>query len=309
MKRRAVQTILAAALGFFIVFPLFGDAYLVSFCLLMFMYLTLAGSWNIITGYAGYLALGHAAFFGLGAYASAILVTQFAVPWPVGALAGGVTAAGCAAVMGGICLRLRHIFFAIATLAFSEAIRVVVLSWDKATGGGFGISIPPRPYLAPFYYAMLACAVAVVLMTFLLARSDFGLRLLAIREDEDAAEAVGVDTTRAKIIAFVLSAVFCGIAGGIHAPYLTYVEPISAFSVLITTQLIVMAIFGGTGTVWGPVIGVAVLGTLQEVFWASFPYFHRVLFGALIMVTILFMPQGVIELLKGRGVLPRTRGV
>ena len=247
MKQRAVQAMLAAAFLFFAVFPFFADAYLVSFCLLMFMYLTLAGSWNIITGYAGYLALGHAAFFGIGAYTSAILATQFAIPWPVGALAGGVTAAIGAAVMGGICLRLRHIFFAIATLAFSEAIRVIVLSWDKVTGGGFGVSIPPRPYVAPFYYAMFGCAGATVLMTFLLARSDFGLRLLAIREDEDAAETVGVDTTRSKIIAFILSSVFCGIAGGIYAPYITYVEPISVFSVLITTQLIVMAIFGEIG--------------------------------------------------------------
>jgi branched-chain amino acid transport system permease protein len=275
----------------------------------MFMYLTLAGSWNIITGYAGYLALGHAAFFGVGAYTSAILATRFAIPWPIGALTGGLTAAICAAIMGGICLRLRHIFFAISTLAFSEAIRVSVLSWDKVTGGGFGISIPPAPYLVPFYYGMFACAVGTVAMTWRLARSDFGLRLLAIREDEDAAESVGVDTTRAKIIAFVLSSVFCGVAGGIYAPYITYVEPISVFSVLITTQLIVMAIFGGTGTIWGPVIGVAVLGTLQEVFWANFPYFHRVLFGALIVVTILFMPQGLVELLKRRGVLPRTRNV
>ena len=215
----------------------------------------------------------------------------------------------CAAIMGGICLRLRHIFFAIATLAFSEAIRVIVLSWDKVTGGGFGISIPPEPYLAPFYYGMFGCAVGTVAMTYRLARSDFGLQLLAIREDEDAAETVGIDTTRSKIIAFVLSSVLCGIAGGIYAPYITYVEPISVFSVLITTQLIVMAIFGGTGTVWGPVIGVAVLGTLQEIFWANFPYFHRVLFGALIVVTILFMPQGLIELLKRRGVLPRSRSI
>jgi branched-chain amino acid transport system permease protein len=306
---RVGPAILTAAVLFFALLPLFADAYQVSFFLLMFMYLTLAGSWNIITGYAGYLALGHAAFFGLGAYTSAILATSFGVPWPLGALAGGVSAAGCAAIMGGICLRLRHIFFAIATLAFSEAIRVIVLSWDKVTGGGFGISIPPRAYLAPFYYGMFACAVATVAMTYLLARSDFGLRLLAIREDEDAAETVGVDTTRAKIIAFVLSSVLCGVAGGVYAPYITYVEPISVFSLLITTQLIVMAIFGGTGTVWGPVVGVAVLGTLQEVFWANFPYFHRVLFGALIMVTILFMPQGLIELLKRRGVLPRSRSV
>jgi branched-chain amino acid transport system permease protein len=309
VNRMVVPAVLAAAILFFTVFPFFADAYKVSFFLLLFMYLTLAGSWNIITGYAGYLALGHAAFFGVGAYTSAILATRFAIPWPVGALSGGVTAAICAAIMGGICLRLRHIFFAIATLAFSEAIRVIVLSWDKGTGGGFGISIPPEPYLAPFYYGMFGCAVGTVAMTYLLARSDFGLRLLAIREDEDAAETVGVDSTRSKIIAFVLSSVFCGIAGGIYAPYITYVEPISVFSVLITTQLIVMAIFGGTGTVWGPVIGVAVLGTLQEIFWANFPYFHRVLFGALIVVSILFMPQGLIELLKKRGVLPRSRSI
>lgn len=309
MKHKAIPAILGAAILFFAVLPLFADTYKISFFLLLFMYLTLAGSWNIITGYTGYLALGHAAFFGIGAYTSAILVTKFSIPWPIGALAGGMAAAFGAAIMGGICLRLRHIFFAIATLAFGEAIRVVALSWDKLTAGGMGISIPPSPNLAPFYYAMFGCAVATVAMTYLLARSDFGLRLLAIREDEDAAESVGIDTTRAKIVAFILSAVLCGVAGGIYAPYITYIEPISVFSLLITTQLIVMAVFGGTGTVWGPVIGVAVLGTLQELFWANFPYFHRVLFGALIVVTILFMPNGLIELLKKRGVLPRSRSI
>ena len=309
MRVRIFQAILAATLIFLAVLPTFADRYFINFFLLLFMYLTLAGSWNIITGYVGYLALGHASFFGVGAYVSALLIVDFGVFWPIAALAGGVGAAICAAIMGGICLRLRHIFFAIATLAFSEAIRVIFLSWDDVTYGGWGISLPLYPYLAPFYYFMAGCALATLLMTYFLARSNFGLRLLAIREDEDAAETVGVDTTRHKIIAFVMSAVLCGVAGGVYAPYITYIEPVSTFSVWITTQLIVMAVFGGTGTIWGPVIGVVLLATIQEIFWANFPFVHRVLFGALIVGTILWMPQGLIEILKTRGLLPRSRNV
>lgn len=308
-RPRLAQGALGLIVVALLLLPLAVDTYIVSYFLLLFMYLTLAGSWNIISGYTGYLALGHAAFFGIGAYVSALLILNFGAPWPLAALAGGVGAAIGAGLMGGLCLRLRHIFFAIATLAFSEAVRVLVLTWDSLTKGGWGISLAPYPDLNPFYYAMGACAAITILMTYLIARSDFGLRLLAIREDEDAAESMGVDTTRHKIIAFVLSAVMCGVAGGIYAPYITYIEPVSVFSVLITTQLIVMAIFGGTGTIWGPVIGVVALTFMQEVFWVNFPFFHRVLFGALIVVTILWMPDGLIEVLKKKGILPRSRSI
>jgi branched-chain amino acid transport system permease protein len=299
----ALVVLLVAAL------PLVAGTYFVSYFLLCFMYLTMAGSWNVITGFVGYLALGHAAFFGVGAYTSALTITHYGLSWPLAALAGGGVAGACAFVIGGLCLRLRNIFFAIATLAFSEALRVIASSWDSLTKGGFGISLTPYPSLTPFYYAMALCAVGVVAMNWLLARSDFGLRLIAIREDEDAAECVGIDTTRAKIIAFVLSAIPCGIAGGIYAPYLSYIEPVSVFNVLLTTQLIVMAIFGGAGTVLGPVIGVFLLTFMQELFWANFPFIHRVLFGLLIVATIRFMPQGIIAVLVRRGVLPRTRSI
>jgi branched-chain amino acid transport system permease protein len=293
----------------FLALPFVADAYIVSYFLLCFMYLSMAGSWNVITGFVGYLALGHAAFFGVGAYTSALLITHYALPWPVTAAAGGVVAAFLALLMGGLCLRLRNIFFAIATLAFSEAIRVIAASWDTLTKGGFGISLTPYPYVTPFYYAMAVCAAVTVAMNWFIARSDFGLRLIAIREDEDAAECIGVDTTRAKIIAFTLSAIPCGIAGGLYAPYISYIEPTSVFNILLTTQLIVMAIFGGAGTVIGPVIGVLLLTLMQEVFWANFPFIHRVLFGLLIVGTIRFMPAGIIALLVRRGVLPRTRSI
>jgi branched-chain amino acid transport system permease protein len=237
------------------------------------------------------------------------LILNYKTEWPIAALAGGLGSAVCAAFMGVLCLRLRNIFFAIATLAFSEAVRVVVLSWDSLTKGGFGISLVPYPSVTPFYFAMGACALATITMTYLIARSDFGLRLIAIREDEDAAEAMGIDTTKAKTIAFMLSAIPGGIAGGIYAPYITFIEPLSVFNVLITTQLIVMAVFGGAGTVIGPVIGVFLLTFMQELFWANFPFVHRVLFGALIVITVRFMPRGIISPLISRGILPRSRSI
>ena len=309
MSRGIALYVVGAVTAVLLILPAVVSTYYVSYLLLLFMYLTLALSWNLITGYTGYLALGHAAFFGIGAYVSALLITRYNLPWPIAALAAGFGAAIGAALMGVLCLRLRHIFFAIATLAFSEAIRVIALSWDSLTKGGYGITLTPYPYLTPFYFAMGVCAACTILMTFLIARSDFGLRLLAIREDEDAAEAMGVDTTKAKIIAFILSAIPCGVAGGVYAPYITFIEPLSVFNVLITTQLIVMAIFGGTGTIVGPIVGVLLLTFVQELFWVNFPFVHRVLFGALIVLTVRYMPQGLIAPLIDKGILPRSRSI
>lgn len=306
-----MKAALAASLGVLLVLvaalPVVSSPYVVVFVLVLFMYLALATSWNIISGFAGYISFGHVAFFGIGAYVAALLMTHRGVPWPVAALAGGIGATLAAGVIGWISLRLKGPFFAISMLGFSETLRVIATAWASVTGGSYGISLPPERDLAPFYGAMALLAGTGVLLNLAIARSDFGLRLLAIREDEVGAEAAGVNTTRCKLVAFGLSAVLPGIAGGVYARYISYIEPQSVFPVFITAQMLVMTIFGGRGTVLGPVIGVVLLSAVAEMTWVHFPTVHKALYGIIIMAIVLFLPDGIVDVLKAKRLLPRTR--
>jgi branched-chain amino acid transport system permease protein len=303
----AVALLLAAVLGLIAVLPWVATPYLVAFVLIVFMYLSLAGSWNVISGFAGYVSFGHVAFFGIGAYVAALLVVRWGVGWPLASLAAGAASTLAAAAVGWISLRLKGPFFAITMLGLSETLRVVATAWASVTGGAYGISLPPTRDLAPFYYGMALLAGAAVLMNLAIARSDFGLQLLAIREDEAGAEAAGVDTTRCKLVAFALSAVLPGVAGGVYARYISYIEPQSVFAVFITAQMLVMTIFGGRGTVLGPIIGAVALSIIAEVTWANFPSVHRALYGVIIVAIVLFLPDGIVEVLKAKRLMPRSR--
>ena len=294
---------LAVALA---VYPLFGTGYGVRSMLQLFMWVALAGSWNLISGLTGYVSFGHVAFFGAGAYATGILVNAGGWPWPVAALAGGVAGAALALLIGVPCLRLKGPYFAIAMLGLNEVLRALVSYFEGLTGGGNGLSLPTLQATQPIYYAMGVTAAAIIGMTYLVITSRFGLRLMTIREDEVAAEAMGIDTFRHKLYAFLLSAVGPGIVGGLAARDQGYIEPISVFPLATTITMIVMVLFGGKGTVWGPVLGAAVLFVFQEAVWARFIYLHQLLFGAIIVAVVLLMPRGVLGLLQMRYRLPRT---
>ena len=288
------------------VYPAFGTGYGVRAMLQVFMWIALAGSWNLISGLTGYVSFGHVAFFGAGAYTGAILITKAGWPWLAAALAGGVGACAVALVIGYPCLRLKGPYFAIAMLGLNEVLRALVSYFEVLTGGGSGLSLPTLHATVPIYYAMAAIAAGVTLLTYLIITSRFGLRLMTIREDEVAAEAMGIDTARHKLYAFLLSAVGPGIAGALAARDQGYIEPISVFPLATTITMIVMALFGGKGTVWGPVLGAVVLFVSQEFVWARFPYLHQLLFGAIIVAVVLLMPRGVLGLLQIKYRLPRT---
>jgi len=272
----------------------------------IFMWIALAGSWNLISGLTGYVSFGHVAFFGAGAYAGAILVAGAGWPWPLAALAGGAAAIVLAVVIGYPCLRLKGPYFAIAMLGLNEVLRALVSYFEGLTGGGNGLSLPTLNASVPIYYVMGVLAVAVTAMAWLIVTSRFGLRLMTIREDEVAAEAMGIDTFHHKLAALLLSAVGPGVAGALMARDQGYIEPVSVFPLAITVTMIVMALFGGKGTVFGPVLGAVVLFVAQEIVWASYPYFHPLLFGAIIVAVVLLMPRGVLGLLQQRYRLPRT---
>ncbi len=287
------------------VYPLWATGYGVRVMLQLFMWIALAQSWNLISGLTGYVSFGHVAFFGMGSYTTAILVVQ-GVAWPLAAVAGGAMAVVLAFVIGWPCLRLKGPYFAIAMLGLNEVLRVMASYFEGLTGGGLGLSLPTLDASVRIYYAMGLVAVAVTALTYLIVTSRFGLRLMTIREDEVAAEAMGIDTFRYKIYAFLLSAPAPGIVGGLLARDMGYIEPISVFPLVTTITMIVMVLFGGKGTIWGPVLGAVILFTFQELVWAHFPHAHQILLGAIIVTVVLVMPRGILGVLQQRYNLPRT---
>jgi branched-chain amino acid transport system permease protein len=306
LPRGAVLAVLAVALAALALYPAVGTGYGVRSTLQIFMWIALAGSGNLVSGLTGYVSFGHVAFFGAGAYTGAILITTAGWSWPLAAVAGGVGAVLLALLIGYPCLRLKGPYFAIAMLGLNEVLRALVSYFEGLTGGGNGLSLPTLDATRHIYYVMGLLAVGVTGVTYLIITSRFGLRLMTIREDEIAAEAMGIDTFHHKLAAFLLSAVGPGIAGALTARDQGYIEPISVFPLAVTVTMIVMVLFGGKGTVWGPVLGAVVLFVAQELVWAHYPYVHPLLFGAIIVTVVLLMPRGVLGLLQLKYRLPRT---
>jgi branched-chain amino acid transport system permease protein len=304
-----VRRTLPVALGFLAValalYPLEATGYGLRVGLQLFMWIALAQSWNLISGLTGYVSFGHVVFFGTGAYTASLLVNT-GMPWPLACLSGGAAGALLALIIGWPCLRLKGPYFAIAMLGLNEVMRVIVSYAEGLTGGGNGLSLPTLDASRSIYYAMGLVAAAVTAVTYAIVTSRFGLRLMTIREDEVAAEAMGIDTLRYKIYAFMLSAIGPGIVGGLSARDQGYIEPISVFPLIMTITMIVMALFGGKGTIWGPVLGAVVLFIFQEAVWARFVYLHQLLFGAIIVAVVLLMPRGILGVLQQKYNLPRT---
>ncbi len=280
--------------------PLVGDNYVVKIATFVALYGTLALSWNFIGGYAGYPSFATGAFVGLGAYAGAICQNA-GVPLIVAWLLAAVIVAAVAGAMGPIILRLRGHYFAIGSISLVEIGSVLASNWSSLTGGGEGLNVrflPGGPdFIARFFlYAMLAILLAALVTTIAVDRGRLGFGLRCIAQNEDAAEMVGVPSTRYKIAAFVLSGVFCGAAGAAYASWVGYIAPADAFSILLTVKVPVMVLLGGAGSVLGPLIGSAALVLLEETVWARFLDYHQAILGAIIVALIFFLPGGLLGL-------------
>ncbi len=280
--------------------PLYGDNYVVKIATFVALYGVLALSWNFIGGYAGYPSFATGAFVGLGAYAGAICQNA-GVPMIVAWLLAAIIVAAVAAAMGPVILRLRGHYFAIGSISLVEIGSVLASNWSSLTGGGEGLNVrflPGGPdFIARFFlYAMLAILVAALATTLLVDRGRLGFGLRCIAQNEDAAEMVGVPSTRYKIAAFVLSGVFCGAAGAAYASWVGYIAPADAFSILLTVKVPVMVLLGGAGSVLGPLIGSAALVLLEETVWARFLDYHQAILGAIIVALIFFLPGGLLGL-------------
>lgn len=260
---------------------------------LIFLNISLAQSWNLVGGYTGLISLGHAAFFGIGAYTTALLITKFDVPFPGAALAGGLMAALFSTVIALPTFRFRGIYFAIGTLILAEALRLWMINWEL-TGGAQGLHLPAdaAPSLRTFYYIMLAVAAATTALVTVVMRSKLGIGLRAIRDNEDAAQNMGINTFRAKLAAFLISAFIAGVTGGVHALKLGTIEPYSIFSAAWTIATVNTVIIGGIGTLVGPILG-AVFVTLLSESIAEFYAFHLIITGLILILVIRFVPAGL----------------
>ena len=292
----------------FSLLPFFLDNYLLRLLTTVMMYCVLAWSWNFIGGFVGYPSFGIAAFFGFGAYTGAILLSHKYIPFWASPIAAGITCFIVAAVIGAPILRLRGHYFAVASLGISEVFREVAMSWTGVTGGGMGVNLPPlnTGFLTipqVFYFAMFALAVTAWITTRSVARSRLGVAFRCIRQNEEAATMIGIDATRTKIIAFALSAAFPGAAGALYASWVGYIDPSDVFDVLISVKGPVMVLLGGVGTTFGPAVGAVLYLVFEEVVWRSFLEFHTAILGVIVVCLVLFMPSGLVDLLKRRKTL------
>jgi len=277
--------------------------YFLSFIFKVFLYVILSVSWNLIGGFAGYLSFGHVAFFGIGVYVSAILFQQLSISPFLGAVPSGLFAGLVAWVIGYPCLRLRGPYFAVVTLCFAFIADLVVKNWSFL-GGSEGIHLKlvqmDIQFSRSLFYEIFLCLAGVTV--YLLRRiqtSKFGLGLASIREDEEVAQTLCIPTSRLKIRAFVLSAFFPGLAGGIYAYYISYVHPDIVFDINISILIVLMALFGGGRSWEGPVIGAVSLSIVNELLSIFIrPEFARIIYGTMFMTVIIFMPDGIIPFLK-----------
>jgi branched-chain amino acid transport system permease protein len=271
----------------------------------VFLIATIAQSINIIAGFTGYAAFGQVVFFGLGNYAAAIAMTALAAPFLAGAVLGSVVCAAFAMVCGLPLFRLKGHYFAIATLGLNEAAKAIVSNWAALTNGGSGISLPlPSGGVVGiaqmFYGAFLALMWVAIGIVWLLGRTRFGYACRAIRADEDAAAATGINPILYKTGAWMLSAVLAGWAGSLYAYWQSYIEPAVAFDMDISVKGFVILLLGGPGSVFGPIVAAFALQLLSTLAWSYLLTLHLGLMGILIMATVLFLPRGFADLLRGR---------
>jgi ABC-type branched-subunit amino acid transport system ATPase component/ABC-type branched-subunit amino acid transport system permease subunit len=284
------------------IYPLLSDdLYYQNMIILSMVFAVGAVGLNIITGYAGYVSLGQGAFLGLGAYVVGIGVTKVGgSPWLwIGA--AGVVAALFAALLGVVAMRARGHSFVILTIAFLFLLQIVATNWDSLTNGTGGITLPLPTWSIdiqywPFYYSLMGILAASMLMSWWIRRNKFGMGLIAIREDEDKAATVGVNTRIYKILAFAASAVFVGMAGGVYGYYLAFIDPIGMFNILLSVQIILSLLLGGRATLWGPVLGAFIVEGLNEFSNNDLGGGNSrlLVFGGLLALVVLFMSRGII---------------
>ncbi len=281
--------------------PIFTQGYWLRLCTSVLMYGVMAQSVNIISGYAGYPALGNAVFFGVGAYAVAVLFQVSNLPFLIVLLIGGIFCALYALIVGISILRLRGRYFLMATIALLELSKEITVNLG-ITGGARGLTLPvlhstPQYGSVYFYYLMFSILIICTFSVYLISKSRFGAALQAIKFDEDAAGVMGINTVFYKSIAWALSALFTGLAGGVFAFWLNYIEPPIVYDIAMTVKMYLMFSFGGAATLFGPLIGALFVEVISELVWAKFLEVHYLILGSVMILSVLLMPRGIVGLI------------
>ncbi|MBF0723395.1 branched-chain amino acid ABC transporter permease, partial [Sanguibacter inulinus] len=279
------------------------NAYILSAGVVVLSYACTATSWNFMGGFTGYISLGHAAYFGLGAYGTGIIIRELELPSFVAWALAGVVVAIITVPIGIAALRVRGASFVIVSISFVLILLLVFQGWGSFTGGSNGLVVP-RPFpdlMRPehhrvFFYLFAALLAVMLVLWWAIDRSRFGIGLKAIREDEDKAEALGIPTRNYKLVAYVVSATLTGLAGGMYALWFGDLDPIFQFSILLGSYMVLMALLGGIRNLFGPLVGAVIVGVALEVFKLEFgdTQFHLVATGLLLGLVVLFMPDGII---------------
>lgn len=294
LQNRRIQWAGLALVGLvLLLLPMFVSRFMVFIFYILYLNIALAQSWNLVGGYTGLISLGHAAFFGIGAYTTGILMVDLGWPfWPA-VLAGGVMATLFAAIISAPTFRFSGVYFAIGTLILAEALRIWMINWEF-TGGAQGLKFPTAqiPGLTTFYYLMLSLAAGMTALLVFILHSQLGLGLRAIRDNQQSAQNLGVNTFRTKLYAFLMSAFVAGLVGSVHAVRLSVIEPYSIFGATWTISMINIVIIGGMGTILGPILGAVFVVFLGEAL-ADFYTFHLMITGLIFILVIRFMPAGI----------------
>jgi ABC-type branched-subunit amino acid transport system ATPase component/ABC-type branched-subunit amino acid transport system permease subunit len=280
------------------------EVYTQTVMLLGFLLAVQAVSWNIISGYAGYISLGHSAFLGLGAYAAAIVAVRQGVNPMYLAPLGALVATVAAVIIGAIVLRASSHAFVIITIALLLSTQAIATNWSSLTNGSDGLTLPLTTWsrdiqALPFYYIFFVLMLLTVAFSAQIRRRKFGTGLIAIREDEGKAAAIGVNTSRYKIVAYGCSAFFIGLSGGFYAYFQTFLNPIGMFNILGSVMIVLAALIGGRGTLWGPVVGAFILqlGSEAATVYGGGSETRVLLFGLVLVLVVLFMPAGLLPTL------------
>lgn len=303
MKTKKITLIILGIVS--LIFPLvIRSDYYQHLVIIALMWVVIGSSWNLLAGYTGQVSFGHAIFFGTGAYTAGIFVTKLGMSAWWGMVFGGIIAMVLALFVGWVCFRLKGPYFALATLAGGEIIRLVVTNWESLTEGMVGILIIQsfRSKLS-YYYIVLALALLCIFVIYLVMKSKWGYYFVSIREDQDAAESMGINTTLYKNVSLLISAFFTGMAGAFYMNYMAFIDPQVVYSLhYISIMAILVGIVGGVATILGPAVGAFIMVGVQETFRSAFfglapkwiSHAHALVFGLLVILVIMFLANGVL---------------
>jgi len=285
-------------------FPLYVGSYFITFMILLFMYTTLSESYDIVGGYLGYMNMGHASFFGIGAYSFGLLLNA-GLGLPVSFLITALIVAAFALLISYPFFRLKGAYFALATFGLIKLLELLAFNLKGLTGGSEGLTVASGYRIIPVYYMSLVLCAGTIYTVHKISRSRLGLALISIREDEDVARAFGINTYRYKTTALVISGVLAGLMGGIYIWNIIFINPTAVFGLEIALVPIAMALLGGSGVVIGPIVGTIFITLVEEFLWTKVPYLHLAVYGMVIAFVGLFMTGGLVRTKTAKNLLNR----